>query len=108
MLTEDNRMGGVRRFVLHPIGQPLMQIPQDILKCVAFLYSMDRHGVYSPIGTCFFLSYDLGDDLGWVSYAVTARHVIKNADVDGNDGHSHCRLNMRGGGVDWIQLPFSS
>src|SRR4051794_30727988 len=84
-----------------------MQIPEEVLKCVAFLYSKDRDGVPSAIGTCFFLGYELPDNLGTVSYAVTARHVIKNADKDGCDGHSHVRLNKMGGGVEWIEIPFS-
>ena len=102
VITEDNRLGGITRYLLLPAGEPLMQIPDEVLKCVAFLYSKDRDGVPSAIGTCFFLGYDLPDNLGTVSYAITARHVIKNADKEGCDGYCYFRLNKMGGGLEWI------
>jgi hypothetical protein len=84
-----------------------MQIPSEILKSVVFLYSQNRAGDPAAIGTAFLLSYDLGEEIGRLVYSVTARHVIKNADVDGNDGHCHFRFNVIGGGVEWVAIPFS-
>jgi hypothetical protein len=104
----DNRLGGVPHLIFHPFGEPLVQIPPEILKCVAFLYSRDRDGIPAAIGTCFFVGYEYTAFPGtYLIYAVTAGHVIRNADIDGNDGHSHFRFNLVGGGCGWAEMPFS-
>jgi hypothetical protein len=111
VVTEDNRLGGVRRFVFHPSGKPFMQVPVEILNCVAFI-SCKRATGMKERGTVFFVSVDLpglpDTSKNHVAYAITAKHVIDGIERDGADGMTHLRMNTREHGLQYINLPLSA
>jgi hypothetical protein len=101
------RLGGVSCCLFVVSEEELMQIPDEILKCVAFL-ACKRNSGYVSGGTVFFVGYPNTADDGVVApYAVTARHVIEEIGNRG-DGNAYCRLNTRQGGVTFLPVPISS
>jgi len=83
-----------------------MQVPQDILKSVAFIACKSAGGMKER-GTVFFVSEDLAGTGENAGYAVTARHVIDGIRRDGVDGMAHLRMNTRQHGLQYIELPVS-
>src|SRR3954468_17472941 len=107
VVTEDNRLGNNPRLIFHPKDQPLMQIPDQILKCVAFISCRKHDGIHER-GTGFFMSQILPDTDRYVDYAVTAKHIVKGIERDGIDGMTHLRVNSRVRGAVYIELPVSA
>jgi hypothetical protein len=63
-------------------------VPDELRKCVCFIYYDDEHGVRRPAGTAFFTCAPRGYGLdGYWVYLVTAKHVlngIRRDDLTGN------------------------
>ena len=94
--------------IFHPRDTPLMQIPDEVRKCVAFLACKKKSGMEER-GTVFFVSEEIGEDPdGYISYAVTARHVIQRISDLGIDGKTYFRMNDRNHGAKYIEMPMSA
>ena len=104
-LQWDYRLGGVPRLV-RATDEELMQIPDAIRKCVAFL-ALKRNSGYKIKGTVFFVGYPLDDVDSAVVYAITARHVIEEINKHGNDGKVYCRMNTRHRAFEFVPTDLS-
>ncbi|MEX2167974.1 MAG: hypothetical protein WD851_01570 [Pirellulales bacterium] len=84
-----------------------MQIAaNEIRKCVAFIASKAVRE--EERATVFFVSQGIGGEpKEYVSFAVTAAHVIEGIDQPGNDGNTYLRLNTREHGAQHIAVPLS-
>jgi hypothetical protein len=108
-LCVDNRIGGCPRYYWGD-GRPLLYIPKNIEKCIAFVGFRGTKGEeYRATG--FFISIV---DFGYpFSYFATAAHVIDRAKNLGTDGKILIRVNNKSGGMhstetdskDWIYHP---
>ena len=76
MILEDTRVGGEVRHIL--TDKPLMFIPDDMRKCVAYIGYRMADGSYRLAGSAFFVGRTVADDIPELmfGYVVTARHVI--------------------------------
>lgn len=114
VITEDNRLGNCPRSILHPQGWRLMKIPDQVRKCVAYLYYKTEKQNLEPVGTVFFVGYELTRDIQgsrvfsscW-SYAITSRHVIERIRERGADATAHLAMNGKDGEKAWIEVPLS-
>jgi hypothetical protein len=70
-----------------------MQIPDEIRRCVLFLYASGTDGICRPVGTGLFVSMDLSEDSKF-KYLVTAKHVLEGVHYSGKK--LHARVNFRG------------
>lgn len=101
----DTRIGGRR--ILRILGEhevPML-VPDEIRKCVVFVYYDDKNGVRRPAGTAFFVAVDRthGIDGGWV-HLVTAKHVLNGIRAKSNDGLAWLRCNLKEGGFDYVSV----
>ncbi|BBO34803.1 hypothetical protein [Lacipirellula parvula] len=106
VVVDDNRLGGCPRRIFHPQGEPLMQVSDEILKCVAFLSCLTAAG-QEDRGTAFFVSQTFpgGQPGEGVLFAVTAKHVIDKAKSKGTDGKVYFRLNRKDGNAEYVAIP---
>jgi hypothetical protein len=94
--VRDTRLGEHQNRWAHlPEGiERLMMVPDEIRKCVGFIY-FKREGQWMPAGTAFFLAVPMeGTSDGTHSYVVTAKHVIDWVRFRSDDGKAVLRLNM--------------
>lgn len=94
----DRRIGGIPTYVLSETGAELLQVPDEIRKCVVFLCA-EREG--RPRATAFLIAYKLPDTPDFDYYLVTASHC-----VDGRE-EVWVRLNLKGGGTRWLSTATS-
>lgn len=99
----DCRLGGQPRYVLAHDERFLVQVPDEVRRCVVFLHSQHEHG-RAARGTAFFVSVPFSNapDRYFV-YLVTARHVIDQIRAHGSDGKVHIRANLTSGGFGWLE-----
>ncbi len=103
-LWTDSRIGGLCYFRLLSPAEVPMQVPDEIRKCVCFVYSKEPDERLAPRGTAFFVSVARGGGHGGTFvYLVTARHVLTRIDQDRPDGTFRLRLNSVQGGVLWVE-----
>jgi hypothetical protein len=102
-LQWDYRLGNVPRLIL-ATDEELMQIPDEVRKCVAFLARKNKQGGYDEKATVFFVFYPLPDGENGTFYAVTAKHVIEKITEHG-DGVPYCCLNTRKQGRQFVPIP---
>src|SRR5690348_9125650 len=106
MLQVDNRLAGDPRYLLVDLPSPLMMIPDDVRKCVAFLGVRKADGSRLFAGTGF-LAARKADEKYWFHYLITAKHVIEGIKSKGYANVS-VRLNLKQGEAIWIDnLPLS-
>lgn len=98
LLLEDHRLGGEIRYLLTENPRALMQIPPEILKCVAFLAYFNG-AEYEFIGTAFLV---LRKSAINHVYLVTAKHSIENASFNGRSD-IFLRFNEKNGGARWVK-----
>lgn len=103
----DNRIGGCPRYSFPGSRgcEPLMMVPDDIRKCVAFIGCASKDA-FEYRGSCFFVARESKAGLmkgRMCSFAVTAKHVI---DGIAQDHHNSVliRLNTKLGAY-WYQTP---
>lgn len=80
------------------------QIPQEVKKCVAFIFTGEKADSLKPYGTGFFVSIQDSIDSVIYGYFVTAKHVLK----DKNNNYFEnifIRLNKKNGSSDTIAVP---
>jgi len=103
LLELDERIPGRRQHVLTDERHPFMLIPDEIRKCVGFVYYQDAAGDRWPAGTAFFVALDIpGSDRHWV-YVVTARHVIDSVSRRSHEASVYLRLNSKASGFHWVR-----
>jgi hypothetical protein len=102
----EYRLGGIARLA-YCSDEELMQIPDNIRKCVAFIASKSKSNDYDMHGTVFFVGYPYSSKDEYKIYAVTARHVI---DEFKQHGHvdTYIRLNTRSQGAQCQKIPLAS
>lgn len=83
MMYCDGRVGGIARFLVVDRSR-FMRVPEDILKCVVFVLGSSDEQKFVYLGTGFLIACtsELHPPASYV-YAVTARHVIRKAEHDG-------------------------
>lgn len=101
MLLEDRRNENVLRYVATDDPETLMQISDEIRKCVVFLAIKDYGDPtkYKFIGTAFYLSRNTIHDSAH-TYLITAKHLFLKL-IDQVD-QVFIRLNRKDGGAEWI------
>ena len=80
-----------------------MDVPPQILKCVAFVGYRDKNEQERLAGTCVLLTRTTPYPDFNVLYVVTARHVIEG--IKGRGGEPHLRVNLASSGVSPQPLP---
>ena len=108
-LWADRRMGGMVRYrIVSDPGETLVRVPENIQKCVCFIYSNKPDGRRVPRGTAVFIAAPRADGLdGFWAYLATARHVIAGIRATSPDGMSYLRCNTLDG-VEWVEKPRSA
>jgi hypothetical protein len=105
-LELDNRLGGVPRQVLVHSEEELMQVPDEIRKCVMFICYESKDGLRNA-GTAFLISVPITDERIAV-YIVTAKHVIEGVRKFSIDQNVRLRYNTKKTkGVAYITSKFS-
>jgi hypothetical protein len=98
----DKRIGGLTRYYF---GEPeLVNVPDEVRKCVAFLAYMDSKGMHLA-GTAFFVGVVTPTPeypLLSFTYAVTAKHVIDAIKENSFDGKVYFRLNFKSENAKFI------
>jgi hypothetical protein len=101
-IHKDDRIGGLTRYYF---GEPeLVNVPDEVRKCVAFLAYKDSEGM-KLAGTAFFvgvMSPTPDHPQLAYSYAVTAKHVIDAITKNSVDGFVYFRVNFKGDGAKLI------
>jgi hypothetical protein len=98
-LCVDNRLGGRKRYYLSD-GSPLMQVPDEIRKCVAFIGYRNADGNERFAGTGFFTAVEtVASPKMHFQYFVTARHVIESIRRLSSDGKCIVRVNHKTDGA---------
>ena len=108
MIGVDNRIGErPKEYIINPKHKrALMQVPNEIKKCVIFVMYINRNGEDKMAGTAFFANeYDrsLGIDF---QYVITAKHVIEKAYECSTDGMIYLRLNTTDGGIQKLPTEY--
>jgi hypothetical protein len=109
-LVLDRRLGGIERWIF-ATDTELMQIPDEVLKCVAYACSLRKVGSQAEFhidGTVFFVGYPVDGTPGSACYAVTARHVIDSIKTKGVDHQSYLRINPKSGNAIVGAVPLDS
>jgi len=102
-MVVDRRLGGMPRY-RYTREEDLMQVPEEIRKCVAFVCYRNANGILEPAGTAF--SVWLRSE-GWVGggfgYVVTAKHVIAGIKTTAKDDKVILRVNMLDGSAQLVE-----
>lgn len=111
--VRDNRVGGCSRDILHPEGWQLAKIPDEVRKCVAYLYYKTKKNL-EPMGTVFFVGYEIehfeNNSLFYLpcfTYAITSRHVIEKIKERSVNACTYIVMNGVGETSIWRQMPLS-
>lgn len=102
MLYTDYRIGGQVRYVITNKPQDLMQVPDEIRKCVVFLGYRMADGSDKYAGTAFWANRRIGNTGQRFMYLVTAKHVIDGIQDKGYD-KVWVRVNFKGGEAYWLE-----
>jgi hypothetical protein len=98
----DTRLGGKPRYILTDKPERLVQIPDEIRKCVVFVGYKTPDGLYRLGGTGFFVSKPTSRDDSLFVYLITAKHVIDEIRDRGAD--KVCmRMNLAAGDAVWVE-----
>lgn len=85
-----------------------MQVPEEMLKCVVFVY-VAKGNERKPAGTAFFVGYPVpGYTEEPLGLLLTANHVIAAIRAHGDDGKVHLRFNKKTGGTVWAAVPLDA
>lgn len=76
----------------------MQAVPDEVRKCVVFLYYKDFGGNERLAGTGFFVSVSIEEQFQ-ASYLVTAKHVIQGIENNTSDGTVYMRMNTIDQGV---------
>jgi hypothetical protein len=99
VFVEDRRIGGEIRYRITANPKELMQIPNEVRKCVGFLALRVNDG-FQFLGTAFFIVRPTSvDSTRTHVYAVTAKHIF---DALLDDDEVCIRLNKKDGTMAWV------
>ncbi len=112
-IITDTRIAGAKRYYLGYPKDWNMEIPKEILNCVAFIYTQEKNDEAErniPRGTGFFVGvYSETGDGGLYMYFVTAKHIIEKIGkkdmsirLNTNSGAIHIQME---GGFPWFFHP---
>lgn len=104
IIQKDERLAGSTRYFMTREWENFVRIPDEILKCVAFVHR--RRAMADPpstTGTAFFVYYGEPSLLGMTGYAVTARHVIEKCREDSQDAKVLLRTDIREANAEFIE-----
>ncbi len=96
-LLIDNRVGNKTKYYFGYPNELLMQIPDEIRKCVVFVCCKTNTGMVF-LGTAFFVAeiFDRDNDiLGSFVHLVTAKHVIEGLKKRSIDDTVYLRINTK-------------
>lgn len=114
-LQLDERIVGWPRYLLASDDDWAMQVPPEILDCVAFVGCKSKKSLDFG-GTCFFTAVPATVNTNiFTVYVVTAKHCISEIDLRSTDGLVHLRINHKNGSSvnaavpirDWVFHPTS-
>jgi len=106
-LKVDCRLGGIPSCKLVRKGDNLMQIPDEIRKCVVFVCYKTSVGLQLA-GTAFFVGVSLEATELQVVYLVTAKHIIEGIKKKSIDQKVYLRMNTRYGKAELVQSPIEN
>lgn len=72
----DDKMGGIPRYRLMRQDEPIMYVPDEIRKCVVFIFCYDEQRREVALGTGFLVLVQNQDWKRGFDYLVTAKHVL--------------------------------
>ena len=103
-LWRDTRVAGRTVYRLLGDGEVPMLVPDEVRKCVVFVYYDDPNGVRRPAGTAFFVAVERthGIEGDWL-YLVTAKHVLNGIRARRDDGQMLLRVNRKDGGIAYLE-----
>jgi hypothetical protein len=101
-LKIDYRLGGIPQYKLVEEDDSLMQIPDEIRKCVVFVCCKTREGMQLG-GTAFFVSVPLETTDLQVVYIITAKHVIDGISKKSIDQKVYLRVNSKQGQAKYVE-----
>ena len=103
-LKIDYRLGGIPAYRLVEENDNLMQIPDEIRKCVVFVcYKTTASMVLA--GTAFFIGVPLGVSNLSSIYLITAKHVIDTIRDKSIDQKVYLRMNLKSSGAQYVESP---
>lgn len=95
-LLKDLRIGNITKYYITDKGVNQMQIPDEVRKCVFFIYCPTEQGS-KLVGTGFFIAENIEKtDLSFY-YCVTAKHIIEKAQSFSIDNTILLRINLKSG-----------
>jgi hypothetical protein len=107
MLKIDYRLGGIPQYTLVEEGDNLMQIPDEIRKCVVFVcYKTATETKLA--GTAFFAGVHLGESNFNSVYVITAKHIIDAIREKSIDQKIYLRINLKISGAQLVKTPIES
>jgi hypothetical protein len=101
----DHRLGGVARYrIIDGLEGALMNVPDEIRKCVAFVQYQSGSGIRT-VGTAFFVGIEEGDLSR--TYVITAKHVVEAIRAKAVDRETRFRMNTRDGQIAEVYVDVS-
>ena len=103
-LLKDNRIYGRPRYYFGNSSETLMQIPDEIRKCVVFIGHNTDMGMDLK-GTAFFVEEEGGHDTRFI-HLITAKHVLESWAKDPN-APIYLRVNLKNGKKDCMPTQYA-
>ncbi|MGD0855326.1 MAG: hypothetical protein ABSA18_05925 [Dehalococcoidia bacterium] len=104
-LKIDYRLGGIPAYRLVVGEDNLMQIPDEIRKCVVFVCFKDIQGI-KLAGTAFLVGVSIGEGASLIApYFITAKHVIDGIRKASIDQKVYIRINLKNTGAQLVETP---
>ncbi|MCJ7515523.1 MAG: serine protease [Dehalococcoidia bacterium] len=100
-LKIDYRLGGIPRYRVVEDNDRLMQIPDQVRKCVVFVCYKTTTGI-NMAGTAFLVGVQLGESV--FAYFVTAKHIIDGIRNKSIDQKVYLRMNLRDTGAKLVEI----
>jgi hypothetical protein len=104
MLKVDYRLGGIPEYKLVKEDDSLMQIPDEIRKCVVFVCYKTAEST-KLAGTAFFVGLTLETPGPQVVYLITAKHIIEGVREKSIDKKVYLRMNLKSKPAQLMQVP---
>src|SRR5271157_272174 len=101
-LYVEYRLGGAPRYYFSVKEEHLKKLTDEVRKCVAFLAYWDG-SQYVLLGTAFWIGLRIADTERFVTYVVTAKHLIEKAESKSADWAVHLRVNFLDVEAQWIK-----
>jgi len=102
----DRRIGGCPRYFIGDESEELVQVPLELLRCIAYVCARARTGARQWVeGTAYFVSVEESGEMFW--YLVTVAHVVDAVHAKpSGDREIYIRLNTRSGGTRMVRTKY--